>query len=374
MECCGHLVQAIPIQWLCRDGDLVKTTRCERRRGRFGVSTLVALCAWLSLAAWSASVRAEAIEVSALALPFNHSAPLEQGGGRLAYRGGLELRSDAAAFGGFSAARVSADGRRLIALSDRGTWLSATLDYDGEGRLKGVHGAHLAAMKPPPGKVMFDPEGLALAGDGALIVSTERNHRLLRYAATKDGRADPFALDADALAEVTPRVLPVPPDFAAMAPNSGIEALERLPDERLLAIEEGREDAGAAVSRVWLIRADGTSDRLALNRSANFRPTDAASLPDGDVLVLERRYTKIGGVAARLRLIPSAALKPGATLDGEIIASLIPPVTVDNMEALAVYRAANGELRLLMMSDDNFNAGLQRTLLLQFALEPAAHK
>ncbi len=352
-------------------GDRVKTTAREWRRGRI-VRFFSVTCTLLLALGAVAPARAEAIEVRALSLAFNPEAPLKSGDGLLDYRGGLELRADAKAFGGFSAARISADGTRLIALSDAGSWFSATLDYDAKGRLVGLHEARLAPMARPPGKGRFDPEGLVLDPDGAWLVSTERTHRLLRYAAGPAGH-DPFARDADALARLEPIALPVPTDFAGLESNAGIESLLRLTDGRLLAIEEGREDAGEAISRAWAIGPDGATASLGLKRSANFRPTDAALLPDGDVLVLERRYTKVGGVAARLRLIEAETIRPGALLDGAVIATLIPPVTVDNMEALAVYER-DGETRLLMMSDDNFNPGQQRTLLLQFGLTPAARK
>ena len=41
---------------------------------------------------------------------------------------------------------------------------------------------------------------------------------------------------------------------------------------------------------------------------------------------------------------------------------------IDNMEGLAVHTGARGETVLTLISDDNFNALLQRTILLQFTL------
>lgn len=372
MKRCGSAIRLSARKELTGGGDAVKTTACERWAGRAGPRLAAALVALLIASLCATAASAEAIEVEALPLAFNPEAPLQRGVGRLVHRGGLELRAGVDGFGGFSAMRVNADGTRLLALSDVGTWLSLTLDYDGAGRLVGVSRAHLAAMARPEGGGRFDPEGLVVEADGALIVSTERRHRLLRYA-DPAARDDPFARDADALARLEPVTLPAPEDFAAMESNAGLETLLRLGDGHLLAIEEGREAEGEALSRAWLIGPDGASAAVTLRRTANFRPTDAALLPDGAVLLLERRYTEIGGVAARLRLIEAGAIRPGAVLDGATVATLIPPVTVDNMEALAVYERG-GETRLLLMSDDNFNAGLQRTLLLQFALQPMARK
>ena len=46
---------------------------------------------------------------------------------------------------------------------------------------------------------------------------------------------------------------------------------------------------------------------------------------------------------------------------------------IDNMEGLAVNRGVAGELVITMISDNNFNRVLQRTVLLQFALAPPPH-
>ena len=95
-----------------------------------------------------------------------------------------------------------------------------------------------------------------------------------------------------------------------------------------------------------------------------FRPTGAATLDNGDVVVLERRFTVIGGVAARLRLLKNVAT---GNLEGKVIAELIPPVSVDNMEGIAVRRDPSGNYLIYLLSDDNFFP-VQRTLLLIFEL------
>jgi hypothetical protein len=258
----------------------------------------------------------------------------------------------------------------LLALSDRGAWFTARLDYDDAGTLVGLSDARLAPMAPPSSGqsgVLFDPEAVIALPDGALLVATERKHRLLRYAPRDGEAAQALDLDAERLATWRPRALTPPKDFAAMARNSGIEALVRLEDGRVLAIEEGREETPDAPSRAWLIGLGGKTERLSVTRSARFRPTDAGILATGDLLLLERRYTELGGVAARLRLIDKEAIRAGATLDGVEIATLVPPINIDNMEALAIRATLDGRTRLLLMSDDNFSA-LQRTLILQFEL------
>ena len=66
--------------------------------------------------------------------------------------------------------------------------------------------------------------------------------------------------------------------------------------------------------------------------------------------------------------MPFAAIKPGALVDGpELIVADI-GFQIDNMEGLSVHREPSGALVLTIISDDNFSP-LQRTVLLQFALE-----
>jgi hypothetical protein len=71
----------------------------------------------------------------------------------------------------------------------------------------------------------------------------------------------------------------------------------------------------------------------------------------------------------RLRRIAGGQIKVGARLDGELVLDAGMTSQIDNMEGLAVHQDAAGRTILTIVSDDNHNA-FQRTLLLQFALNP----
>jgi len=109
------------------------------------------------------------------------------------------------------------------------------------------------------------------------------------------------------------------------------------------------------------------SAALAYRPPAGFKATDAALLPDGRLLVLNRRADWLEGAGAALTVIEPASVRPGAVLEGREIARLQWPLIVDNMEGLSITRE-NGRTIVWLVSDDNFNP-LQRTLLLKFALE-----
>jgi hypothetical protein len=102
--------------------------------------------------------------------------------GRLVFRGGLELTSDDAVFGGLSGIEVL-DGQRLIALNDDAEWFEARLVLDQSGALVGLADARYALMRnehgdPFPNKQTGDSEGLAQLPDGRFAVSFEQTQSI----------------------------------------------------------------------------------------------------------------------------------------------------------------------------------------------------
>jgi len=306
------------------------------------------------LAAGTGPALSDPIRLAQRAVPLHADAPDQMAVGKLRYAGGLVLSADDAAFGGLSALGVSADGRRMIALSDSGHRLAANLTYHADGRLKALEDTDLSTLagldgRPLRAKPQADAEAMSPGVDGEIIVGFERNHRIWRYL--------PGVLVPDPLRP--------PAELAGMPRNSGIEALTLMNDGRLLAITEGLDGTvGDAVG--WVSDPAGWS-LLTYAKRDGFRPTGAATLPGGDVLVLERRYTLRDGVAVRVQRIDAGAVEPGARLVPRLVADLRPPLTVDNFEGIDIRRAADGRTWVYIVSDDNFNP-LQRTLLMMFEL------
>jgi hypothetical protein len=316
----------------------------------------VSLLVFLTLAGVCGSIppaMAGDLEVRSRPLVLDAADPERRRVGRLEWRGGLELTSPDPRLGGLSALRVTPDGSRFVAVSDEGWRLDACLQYDADGRLVSLHSARLVPLlsrggRPLPeiSKEESDAESLILEADGSLIVGFEGNHRIVRYPA--DGRTS---------------LVPPPPRLQDAPDNSGLEALVRLADGRILAITENLAVAGGV--RGWI--GDGKAGGwrpLVWRTSEAFLPTDAALLPSGDVLVLERRFPPVG---ARLRLLSAASLAAGAVLDGVEVARLEGSLNVDNMEGIDVQRGPSAETLVWILSDDNYNF-LQRTLLLHFRL------
>jgi len=323
-------------------------------KGRMARPILRLLVLLAALAGGGAARAGEAVDIAATPLPFAAEPNMPATVGRLAWRGTLHLTSPDRRFGGYSALLVGPDGRRATLVSDAGTWLTLDLRHDADGRLTGVGNGRIGALRgrdgaPLAGKALTDAEALARDPAGGLFVAFERAHRVWRYA----------GLDA------LPATLRRPPGIGSAAANKGIEALTSLADERLLALTEGAGDGAGIAGWLW---ADGAWARLSLARTRPFLPTGAATLPGGDVLLLERHFSRLTGLAIRLSRIAAADIRPGARLATEEIARLAPPLEIDNLEGIDVRRTAAGETLIYLVADDNFSA-LQRTLLILFVLK-----
>lgn len=273
-----------------------------------------------------------------------------------------KLSSPHKRFGGFSGLVLSADGQRLQAISDRCWWLTAHVRRDAGGKLVGLEQARMGHLRGVDGAPLdvkrCDPEGLTRAADGTHLVSFEQDHRVWRYG--REGLAGPAR--------------PVwRPDKAARIPkNGGLEVIAALPDGRTLALCERHAPRAKDLRQGWVVTGDGKQARpVDYPVSDDFVPTDAAALPDGLVLVVERSFSLLTGVRARIRRVAARALRPGARLAPQELLRLGTPQPVDNFEGIAVHHdAGSGATFVYIISDDNFSA-LQRTLLFQFKLRAA---
>jgi hypothetical protein len=293
---------------------------------------------------------APAVQASAFEFPVRADA--EPDFGALEFRAGFILAGGDPRFGGLSGLWVSADGRRLIAASDRGTLWPADLEHAADGTLLGFAGWQAiepgAAPGDPPER---DAEALAVTGED-LLIAYEGAHRIRLV--PRDAPAAPAA------------ALPVPAPLTKPH-NQGVEALVALQGGTLLAIAEGVRTSGGDRA-AWLIEGDRIAS-LSYAPGAGFAPTGADRLGD-TVYVLERRVS-LAGLAARVVALDTADIRPGARLVGRELGILAPPALSENFEGIAARRAPDGGVLLYLLSDDNF-LPLMRTLLLQFALRPAA--
>src|SRR5690606_17914358 len=172
-----------------------------------------------------ASAEPRAVEVSNRQLLWNPQDRGETKTGSLIWAGGVEISSQDGDFGGWSGLAVSPDGSSLLAVSDKGHWLTAIILYDERQRLSGLVEAKIAPIlgldgKPVASKQLGDAESLAvdISPSGSLMntayVSFERAHRIWRYDLKSAG------------AEARPEQILTQRHFGRLNSNGGIESLE----------------------------------------------------------------------------------------------------------------------------------------------------
>jgi hypothetical protein len=330
-------------------------------------------------------------------------------------------------FGGLSSLALEPVSGLFLALSDaKSDYRLYRLEIDAAPDKLDVRPAGVLFLRDSNGDAFppsaLDPEGLALAPDGAMFISSERHG----YGVTSPGL---FLFSAGG---TLLRTLPVPDKFLPSAgdrglrgtrPNASFEALALAPDEPKLftAAEnplyqdgEPSSPASGSLARILEISLAGAEPAPA----AEFAyPLEAVSVPEsagpgrgdnglvelvalggGDFLSLERSYfiedEGAGPRRSRTRIrifrfslegaddissLPSLKEAKAARpirktlildLDG-IVGRLAPGFrSLDNFEAMCFGPALkNGRRTLLLMSDNNFSPA-QRTVFFAFEIIP----
>lgn len=270
--------------------------------------------------------------------------------GALRFVAGWWLRSNDPRFGGVSALHVEGDS--VTALTDGGRLYRFAVPT-GRGPAP-LWTDWLGGRKSAGKKEMRDTEALVIAGDNAWA-SFERQNAVRRY------DRDSWRIEATA----------EPPAMRDWRANAGAEAMVRLRDGRFLVFAEGRSEE-TGTTPVLLFDGDPTKRKtaaapLSYRPPAGFRITDAALLPGGRLLILNRGVSLLDGFQVKMVMVEKSDLRAGAVIAGREIAQFAGEVTTDNYEGLAITRE-DGRTILWIASDDNFMA-FQRTLLMKFVLE-----
>jgi hypothetical protein len=302
------------------------------------------------------------IEVNARPIPwFDRRDHARHRFGALDYRSGLVLTSRFPGFGGLSALRLDAKGERFIAVSDKGSWFTGRISYQGRDMtgLAEVEAAPLLGSdgRPITARGWFDSEAIALDGNIA-YVALERVNQVLRYDLAKG------------FTRARGEVVPLPPAAKRLPFNKGIEALVVVPKGLPLAgtlialSERGLDGKGNLIA---FLVGGASPGQFSVHRTDNYDISDAVVLPTGDLLVLERKFSWLAGLGIRIRRIALTSIAPGALVDGAVIFEADLGLEIDNMEGIDAHMTEQGETVLTLISDDNFSP-IQRTLLLQFTL------
>jgi hypothetical protein len=280
--------------------------------------------------------------------------------GELEYRSGLSLTSSYRGFGGLSAIRLDPQGERFLSLSDRGGWFTGRIVYSGRA-MTGLADVEAAPILGPDGRPItargwYDTE--SIGRDGSLVyVGIERVNQVLRFDFGRGGTRS------------RGEVVPLPPAAKRLPNNKGLEALVFVPKGQplagtLIAMSERGLDANGDL--IAFLVGGPSPGQFSIHRTENFDISDAVLLA-GDLLILERKFSWLGGLGIRIRRLQLKSVVPGALVDGPTIFQADLSQEIDNMEGIDAHVTPEGETVLTLVSDDNFSL-LQRTLLLQFTL------
>ncbi|AQR75840.1 esterase-like activity of phytase family protein [Sphingomonas sp. LM7] len=293
-------------------------------------------------------------EITAKPVPLDTSDPTRRTLGPLTYLGGLALTSADPAFGGFSAMLV--DGEQFTLLSDGGNLVS--FQMGAELRPYAVRFADLPG--PGTGALKRHRDSESMTRDprtGRVWVGFENRNAIWRYDAS--------------LTRAERSVRP-----AAMADWSiagGAEAMVRLRNGQFIVFSETARPKGRPDARIVLRFAGDPTEPpraplpFAYVPPAGYDPTDAAELPDGRLLVLNRRLSLPGLFTAKLSVIDMRGVRAGGVVPGIEIATFERPLQHDNFEALAVTR--EGADTIVWIASDDNGEFWEQSLLLKFRLD-----
>ena len=212
-------------------------------------------------------------------------------------------------------------------------------------------------------KKYADAEGLVarhtrngIDGDTELVISFEQKPRLVHY--TPDGHY----LGTTPL----PQALRDSSRYAGR--NKELEGLTELNDFGLITAPE-RPLKGADQSKIPLYSISGHTWLYAPIDAEHSALVGLETMPDGDLLVLERRFASVfRPVVFSLRRMHMEAPTPSAEPPVEDVARFDTSAwTIDNFEGVAWHEGSN----YFMVSDDNESV-IQKTLLMYFEIRDTA--
>mgnify|MGYP001431013669 CR=1 FL=1 len=254
-------------------------------------------------------------------------------------------------YGGFSGLVISNEGTEALVVTDKSFFFVLELRRDEneiltgysvirKGRILSSKGEHLNGRNT-------DSESIVIDKNNNYYISFESNHRIMMHAKV-EGKGV---------------FVPKHPMFRKLSVNKGIEALAIDADNRLIAIPE-KPPSGISDIPIFRLQNDKWEIIKYVKINDNFLVTDAEILPEGLLLILERKFSWTQGFKTRFRLISLDKFDNKE------------PVTIftstanqfDNLEGVTLWRDKNGEMRILTVSDDNFHP-LQQSEIREFFLK-----
>lgn len=271
--------------------------------------------------------------------------------GTAIYVDSYRWNSDIEGFGGFSGLELGQDGGSFTTVSDGGIVGTGRIERsETSDKITGISGYSANALKTSKGEptegFTNDAEGLAIRDTGELLVSFEGFHRIMKYAAPNEKA-------------VWHKHNPL---FDGLQNNSGLEALA-IDSAGLVYTVPERSGMLTRPFPVYRFKDFEWDQPFGIPRLPPYLVVGADFGPDGKFYLLERHLSGIFGFQSRVRRFTIS----GDTITDEETLLETSPGTHDNLEGISVWRDQAGDIRITMISDDNFKV-FQRTEFVEYRL------
>ena len=253
-------------------------------------------------------------------------------------------------YGGFSGLIVQDEGSEALILTDKSFFFVLKLQRNDDDILTGYSVTRKGRMLSSKGEYLngrnTDSESIVISKNNNYYISFESNHRIMMHT-NVEGKGV---------------FIPKHPMFRKLSVNKGIEALAIDNEDRLIAIPE-KPPLGVSDIPIFRLQNNKWEIIKYLKIKDDFMVTDAEFLPQGLLLILERKFSWTQGFKTRFRLISLNKFDNKK------------PITVftstanqfDNLEGMALWKDKKGAIRILTVSDDNFHP-LQQSEIREFFL------
>ena len=203
-----------------------------------------------------------------------------------------------------------------------------------------------------------DAEELIFRPDGRVLVTFEHSHRVSSFGNISTP-SKPFYL-------ATEHAFASLPGLSKSPENGGLEAATWHPQLGLIAIQE-HALPHSALHPAWSYGVSKTRT-FYYRGAAPYHPTGMTHAPNGDLITIERHFSKETGPVSRVVRIAVEPIKRAATeISGKSLGQFDGAISRDNFESITMGPEVGNRPTILLCSDDNY-ATHQRTLLLQMAL------
>lgn len=272
-------------------------------------------------------------------------------------------------FGGWSGFDIDQQGN-FIGVSDEGYAVKAKPTLNTLGEIIGFDDAIFSSLKGQDGlalsgKMLTDAEDVTVLPNGQLAVSFERDHRILVFNDILEPAVDSIPLPKDMLNAFDVFTAAFHETGNRQYGNVGLESLTIVNGHILTVIEETLPSE--TEHRVYLQNDTGGWDNMYYQGLPGYGISSATTLPNGNVLFLERATEYFKGYEhynCRIVELDKLDFFQGNHIIGKTWATF-DSKTADNFESIFTYTTEDGKTYISIATDDNY-AWSERNVLLNF--------